>query len=106
MARLADSVLDSFDFSGGMTTVQVLTAGIPVVSYPGSFMRGRMAIPFLRQTGADSLIAKTEAEFVDLACNSDRIKEAAKILHPEALFRDPKPIRALDEFLLGLPGFS
>jgi len=106
VARLADAVLDSFDFSGGMTTVQLLTAGIPVVSYPGPFMRGRMAIPFLRQARLDSLIAGSEEEFVDLACDSDRIKDAAETPHPEGLFRDLKPVRALDEFLLNLPGSS
>jgi predicted O-linked N-acetylglucosamine transferase (SPINDLY family) len=102
VARLADAVLDSLDFSGGITTVQLLTAGIPVVSYPGPFMRGRMAIPFLRQAGADALIAGTEKEFVSLACDSDRIKQTADNLHPEALFRDQRPVKALDGFLLNL----
>ena len=103
VARLADAVVDSFDFSGGMTTIQLLTAGIPVVSYPGPFMRGRMAVPFLRQAGADLLIAGTEEEFVDLACDTSRIKAAAERLQPDGLFRDLKPVRALDEFLLSLP---
>jgi len=104
VARLADAVLDSLDFSGGITTVQLLAAGIPVVSYPGPFMRGRMAIPFSRQAGSESLIAGTEEEFIQLACDAERIKTAADNLHPEGLFRDIRPVRALEEFLLRLPG--
>jgi len=104
VAQLADAVLDSCDFSGGMTTVQLLTTGIPVVSYPGPFMRGRMAIPFLKQAGADPLIANTQEEFIALACDSTKIKKAAETLHPEHLFRDLNPVKALDEFLLNLPG--
>jgi len=103
VAQLADTVLDSLDFSGGMTTVQLLTAGIPVVSCPGPYMRGRMAIPFLRQAEVEPLIAGTEEEFVDLACDSNRINEAAENLRPDGLFRDLRPVRALDEFLLSLP---
>ena len=103
VARLADAVLDSLDFSGGISTVQLLTAGIPVLSYPGPFMRGRMAIPFLRQAGAESLIANSEEEFIALACDSDYIKQAAAKLHPESLFREKQPVKALDEFLLNLP---
>jgi Fe-S-cluster containining protein len=102
VARLADAVLDSLDFSGGISTVQLLTAGIPVVSYPGPFMRGRMAIPFLRQAGAESLIAETEEEFIALACDSDKINEASQYLHPDGIFGDRKTVRALDEFLLNL----
>jgi Fe-S-cluster containining protein len=102
VAQFADGVLDSFDFSGGMTTVQLLTAGIPVVSYPGPFMRGRMAIPFLKQSGATELIANSEAEFLDLACTANRIQEVAANLKPAGLFRDQTPVKALDNFLLDL----
>lgn len=100
VARLADAVLDSLDFGGGITTVQLLSGGIPVVAYPGPFMRGRMAIPFLRQAGAESLIATTEEEFIALACDTSKVKETGENLHPEGLFRDRKPVKALDEFLL------
>jgi hypothetical protein len=74
------------------------------VSFPGQFMRGRMAIPFLRQVGGDSLIANTQEEFMTMVCDSDRIKQAGENLDPAALFRDPTPVKALDEFLLSLPG--
>jgi Fe-S-cluster containining protein len=104
VARLADAVLDSFDFSGGMTTIQILSAGIPLLTRPGPFMRGRMAIPFLRQVGAGDLIASTDREFVELICDANRIAAAAEKLEPERLFRDLRPVRALEQVLLGLPG--
>lgn len=104
VAQLADVVLDSLDFSGGITTVQLLTAGIPVVSFPGPYMRGRMSIPFLRQAGVESLIATSEEAFVRLACDTSMIRDAAERLQPAGLFHDIKPVRALDEFLLNNPG--
>ena len=62
-----------------------------------------MAIPFLQQTAAGSLIAGTEEEYVDLACDASRIQPVAESLQPEGLFRDQQTVRALDDFLLSLP---
>ncbi len=101
-AQLAHAVLDSFDFSGGITTIQMLGSGIPVLSCPGRFMRSRMAVPFLKQSGVPDLIAKDEREFIDLACDAERIAAASASLNPSGIYRDLRPVRALEEFLLGL----
>ena len=101
MTQLADCVLDSFDFSGGITTVDTLTLGRPLVSCPGTFLRSRMSIPFLRQAGVEAMLTENERAYIELACDPARIAENMSAHNPEPMFRDLKPLRDLEAFLLG-----
>jgi protein O-GlcNAc transferase len=62
-----DIGLDTFPFSGGMTTFQAMCQGVPVVTLPGDYMVGRFGAVYAIQTGHSSLIARTPAEFVAIA---------------------------------------
>jgi Fe-S-cluster containining protein len=99
LLRIADVSIDPYMFSGGYTTVQALTLGTPVVTYPGPFKRSRQSQALLTQAGAPGLIAQSEEDYIDLATNPDRRREAAKDLNPAALYGDLGVIQALDEFL-------
>jgi hypothetical protein len=100
--ELADVVLDSFDFGGGMTVLDALTLGNPPISCPGKFMRGRMSIPMMRQAGVAEMIAGSEEDFVALACNPAALADARERCNAEPIYRDKSPVRELDSFLLSL----
>jgi Fe-S-cluster containining protein len=106
LLKLADVSIDTHMWSGGNTTVQALTLGTPVVSWPGPFMRGRHSLAFLRQANALGLIAASEDEFVELACDFERQRDEAGRLNADELYGDVDVIRALDQFILSVAGES
>jgi predicted O-linked N-acetylglucosamine transferase (SPINDLY family) len=65
--KLADAVIDTKHFTGGYTTTLAFAQGVPVVTWNGSLMRGRMTAGFYRLMGLDPLAADSDEEFVRLA---------------------------------------
>jgi predicted O-linked N-acetylglucosamine transferase (SPINDLY family)/Fe-S-cluster containining protein len=99
LLKAADVSLDPPMWSGGNTTIQALTFGTPVVTLPGPFMRARHSYAMLQLAGAPGLIAEDEDDYVDLASNPDRQREAMAILDPEPLYEDFDVVKSLDENL-------
>ena len=69
LAVLAHSALalDSFGFSGGNTSLDALSVGLPVLTLPGDFMRGRQTFAMLQAMPDNvpiSLIASDAADYV------------------------------------------
>jgi len=64
---LADVLLDSVHFSGGTTAAQALSLGIPVVTLPGEFMRGRVTYALYHRMGVTDCIARDRDHYVELA---------------------------------------
>jgi predicted O-linked N-acetylglucosamine transferase (SPINDLY family) len=64
---LSDVFLDSLEWSGGVTTLEAIACGLPVVTLPGRFMRGRHSYGILTQLGVTDTIARDKASYVDLA---------------------------------------
>lgn len=54
-------------WSGCNTTCEAIACGLPVVTMPGEFMRGRHTYAILTQLGVTETIADDEAAYVDLA---------------------------------------
>lgn len=65
--RDVDVLLDSMDFSGGITGFECLARELPIVTLPGPCMRGRQTAAMLRQVGADALVARDEDDYVAIA---------------------------------------
>lgn len=65
--RLSDVFLDSLDWSGCNTVMEAMAAGLPVVSSPGRFMRGRVGASILDRAGLADLVAKDDEGLVHLA---------------------------------------
>ena len=101
LLAIADVNIDTPGWNGGNTTVEALTAGTPVVSFPGEFMRGRHGLAFLTLAGVPGLVAQSEEGFVDLACDFARQRAAMSDLDADWLYDDLKPVAALDEFIRG-----
>jgi protein O-GlcNAc transferase len=64
---LCDVMLDTLHWSGGNTTLDALACGLPVVTLPGEFMRGRQSYGMLKCMGLNELIAKDQDDYVEIA---------------------------------------
>jgi FkbM family methyltransferase len=102
--RVCDVLLDSIDWSGGKTTLEAISCGLPVVTLPGKMMRGRHAFSMLRIMGIDATVAKDKADFVRIAAGLCRNRAYhAKIRrqindNKTKLYADKACIRALEAF--------
>ena len=105
---LADVMLDTLHWSGGNTSLDAIAMGLPVVTLPGAFMRGRQSAGMLGIAGVPELVAKDAEDYVHLAVRlgTDAAWRAAvreKLVSGAArLFDDPAPIEALARLLEGL----
>ena len=99
LMQTADVILDTVEWSGGNTTVQALSVGAPVVTLPGTFMRGRHSLAFHKIAQAEGLVASSAEEYVSLACDPDLARHAMANVQADRLFNDPAPSVGLNDFL-------
>jgi len=69
LARYAqiDIALDPFPFTGSTTTFESLWMGVPVVTLAGDRMVSRWSAAMLRKVGLAHLVARSEADYVEIA---------------------------------------
>ncbi|MFO1079230.1 MAG: tetratricopeptide repeat protein [Reyranellaceae bacterium] len=102
---LCDVFLDSLEWSGGNTTLETLAHDLPVVTLPGTFMRGRHSAAILRMMGATDTIAGSLDDYVAIAAPLARDpawraeQRAAVATHKHRVYRDRTAIAALEDFL-------
>ncbi len=66
--KLADAVIDTISFGGGTTSQYAFNLGVPIVTMPGRFARGRGVYSYYITMGIDSPpVASTPEEYVDIA---------------------------------------
>ncbi len=103
-----DIALDTFGFSGGNTSLDSLSVGLPVVTLPGEFMRGRQTFAMLRMLPAmvhSELIATDAADFASRAVKLLReqsVRDALRTAiqsHAHLLFDSPEPLLAMRAWL-------
>ena len=79
-----DIALDPFPYSGGLTTLEALWMGVPVITLPGATFASRHSLSFLSALGLSQLIANTEKDYIeisaDLANNIDTLMELRSVL--------------------------
>ncbi len=104
----ADVVIDTVHWSGGNTSLDALSVGTPVVTWPGRFMRGRQTAAMLTMMGLEELIATDADSYVRLAIGVASDRERNRALREaigarrDVLFGRPEPLAALSATLLAL----
>lgn len=64
-----DVALDTFPYSGGLTTCEALWMGVPTITLPTERFAGRHSLSHLRNAGLGNCVANTPAEYVRLAAD-------------------------------------
>jgi len=101
----SDIILDSFNWSGGNTSLEAIALNKPIVTYPSQFMRGRHTYAILKTLGIDETIAISKDNYIEISLKLasdvnyrnliiDKIKKNKK-----KLFNDDKPIRFIEDFI-------
>ena len=68
-------MLDSIGWSGGNTTLEAMAQDLPVVTFEGDLMRGRVSAGMLRMMGMPETVAATIDDYVVAgACASPRTR--------------------------------
>ncbi|MEQ1595698.1 MAG: hypothetical protein ABL985_11425 [Casimicrobium sp.] len=105
-----DLGLDTFGFSGGNTSLDAFSVGLPVVTLPGEFMRGRQTFAMLSlmsSTIEASLVARDVDDYVRITTTLLADAEKREALRRDIrasnhrLFDDATPVVALREWLMG-----
>jgi protein O-GlcNAc transferase len=63
----ADVLLDTWPFGSGNTSYQGFAAGIPIVTLPGKYLRGRGTLAHYRHMGFTDCVADSPQSYVDIA---------------------------------------
>jgi protein O-GlcNAc transferase len=64
---VCDGMLDTLYWSGGNTSLDALACGLPIVTLPGTYMRGRQSAAMLGLLGVTELIARDRADYLAIA---------------------------------------
>ena len=75
-----DVALDPFPFAGGMTSLEALWMGVPVITLDSPVLAGRQTLCFLRNLDLDALIAEDEDRYVGIARELSRDLDALAAL--------------------------
>jgi len=67
--RACDVMLDNLHWSGGNTSLDALHMGLPVITWPGEFMRGRQSAAMLRHLDCAPLVAGNPEQLAEIAVN-------------------------------------
>ena len=106
--RVCDVMLDTRHWSGGNTSLDAFASGLPVVTLPGEFMRGRQSLGMAQILGVPELAARDAAEYVDIAVRLGKSPDERRAIADRiaanrgALFERDEPVRALERFLESL----
>ncbi|KAG7381467.1 hypothetical protein PHYPSEUDO_006007 [Phytophthora pseudosyringae] len=102
LLTLADVVLDPFPFGGGVTTLDALHLGVPVVTLPAAQSVVHLAAGFLRYMNASDCIADSLDEYIQLAVNiamnHDDIRQRL-LSHRSDIYQDGSAVEDWNTFL-------
>ncbi len=109
LLSLGDLFLDSPEWSGGNTTLEAVSVGLPCIAWPGTTFRGRHCLGINRELGLGELCPPDEATWlqatIELVQSPERRTDLRRRILAAAprLFDDPRPTRALADWLRSDP---
>jgi len=104
LVAIADVVLDAPHYSAGLSSYDIFSFGVPLVTLPGEFHVSRYALGCYRKMGLEHLVPSTDDEYVALAVQLGtdlpyRAAIAASITErSDVLFEDAEAVRAHEDF--------
>jgi len=104
LLAVSDVVLDPIHFGGQNTTHEALSAGTPIVTWPGEFHRGRHVYGFYRKMGFDDCIARDHEDYVSIAVrlandNEFRQSVVAKIkANRQLVWEETRVVKEFERF--------
>ena len=103
--KQSDIILDSFNWSGGNTSLEAISLDKPIVTFPSRFMRGRHTYGILKTLEIEETIASSKKNYVEIALKlasdisfRDSIVDKIK-KHKKKLFNNDKPIKFLEDII-------
>jgi predicted O-linked N-acetylglucosamine transferase (SPINDLY family) len=104
LLTLADVLLDTPHFNGGVTTLQALGLGLPMVTLPGAFLRGRQTYGCYRRMGVLDCVAADAQEYVRIAVRlatepawREQVRAQIRATN-QVLFENVEVVRELEQF--------
>lgn len=101
---VCDVFLDPIGWSGANTAYEAASVGLPMVTTPGRFMRGRHVYAMLQSMGIPELIAADTSDYLRLAVRLGtdrdfRLAMRSRVLESgERLFDDWTAVRGVEQF--------
>jgi protein O-GlcNAc transferase len=105
-----DVLLDPIHFGGGHSSYEGFALGVPIVTLPSPFLRGRITYALYRQMRLDDWIAKGTEDYVQLAVglgtDPDRRESARQriLAAGDLIFADRQAVRDFEDFLIAAVG--
>jgi len=100
----ADVILDPLHFGGGNTSFQALGLGLPIVTLPAKYMRGRVTAGCYRKMNFDVCVARDAEDYANLAVRLGTDPAFNAFVRSEissrssVLFEDLAAVRELEAF--------
>jgi predicted O-linked N-acetylglucosamine transferase (SPINDLY family) len=100
----ADVLLDPIHFGGGNTSYEGLALGIPIVTLPSPFLRGRITLALYKQMEVLDCVAANPAEYIRIAVKLGTEPEYRALVRSkivaanEALYENLEGVRELERF--------
>ncbi len=104
LIAIADVMLDTVHFNGMNTSLEAISVGVPIVTLPGEFQRGRHTQAMYRKMGMTEGIAADAADYIARAVRLGTDGVHRRAVSEEirrrsgALFEDPQVVREFERF--------
>jgi predicted O-linked N-acetylglucosamine transferase (SPINDLY family) len=106
LMAVSDVLLDPIHFGGGNSSYEGLAFGVPIVTLPSPYLRGRITWALYRRMGLYDCVAKSAEHYVEIAIRLGtdaawRNEVSARILAANSvLYQNVEGVRELEAFFL------